>query len=323
MNNNNFKLKPFLKVSSLSIVLLAGCSTMGHKVDKDDVCYNQKSELLGAENYYAKSIVEGVLAGAATGAATGALTAALSGGDVGKAAAIGAASGAVVGGIGGYYMAKQKDIADTQALATSIRNDLLKETKEIDRATIAFAKLRDCRFSNAERIKSEYKQGLIKREEAINKLADLKQKFDDDIKLAEEIGSTMDKNLKEFQYSSDQMLAQDQDAKLAVDQLSQTSSEGTIDQLENTVSPSKAIGKKSKKTTKAPVKPKTIVSAKISKSPKVDLAMDTHSAQIKKKSYNETTASAKADRTTAFSLDAASKGKEMSFLMPEDMVCGI
>lgn len=81
----------------LSMAMLTGCSSLQHKADKNDICYNQRAELLGSESYYAKSILEGVLLGAMTGAALVAITAAISGGNVGKSAGIAAGVGALGG----------------------------------------------------------------------------------------------------------------------------------------------------------------------------------------------------------------------------------
>ena len=107
--------KPLLIVS---FCLLSGCSALNvHNDDKGDICYTWRSQLRDSEHYYTQSVVEGAVIGGLIGAGTGALGALIGGGNVGTGALIGGGVGAVAGGVGGYYNAKQKDIADEQALA--------------------------------------------------------------------------------------------------------------------------------------------------------------------------------------------------------------
>ncbi len=130
-----------------------------------------------------------LLVGGLVGAGTGALGALIGGGNVGTGALIGGGVGVVAGGVGGYYLAKQKDIADEQALAASVRSDILAANGEIDRTALAFANLRDCRFAAAKRIKSEYKAGRIPRDKAVKQLDELKHQFDEDIQICSAVRS--------------------------------------------------------------------------------------------------------------------------------------
>jgi hypothetical protein len=310
------RLNPRLITLSIGFVLLTGCSTLGmYKADKNDVCYTQRVDLLDSRSYYAKSVVAGVIGGAIAGAATGALFAAIGGGNVGQGAAIGAGTLAVAGGIGAYYQAKQKDIADAQALAVSIQNDILKENGEIDRASIAFVKLRDCRFANAERIKSEYRTGRIKRDEAVKKLNDLKEKFEEDIKIAEEYGTKMSENMKEFQHASGQMLDRDPDARTLLVKAknpppTKPSSHYTCGKKTKTSKKSKGCFQKPEN---APVQ--------VKKTSVVEMALVAENNQLKQKDFGDTVSKSKdIAKAGKFDLDVKSDGP-MGFLMPENMVC--
>lgn len=197
----------------MGIVLLAGCSTLGGRDDKNDICYSQRQSLRASENYYATSIITGAIMGGLGGAALGVVSSLAAGGDISRGAAIGGGVGAITGGLAAYYEAKQKNIADAQTLAVSIQGDILRENGEIDRASIAFANLRNCRFAAAERIKADYRAGRMPRATALDKLQDIKKNFDADIRIAEEIGGKMTENMRSFQYASERLLDGDPSAR--------------------------------------------------------------------------------------------------------------
>jgi len=115
----------------IGVCLLSGCSALSVNYDnKNDICYTSRNELRQSEHYYSKSIVEGAVVGGLLGAGAGALGAFIGGGNVSTAALIGGGVGVVAGGVGGYYLAKQKDIADEQALVASVKSDILVENGE-------------------------------------------------------------------------------------------------------------------------------------------------------------------------------------------------
>ncbi|TCO83698.1 outer membrane protein with glycine zipper [Plasticicumulans lactativorans] len=124
---------------------LGGCVTLGNPtstVAQSVVanyyprCYEPVAYLRQSEERLQQSVV----AGAATGALAGGLLGALTGGDnAGRNALIGAAVGAVAGGVSGYYMEKQKQVAEDSARFAAYGDDINQATGEFDR-TIASAK---------------------------------------------------------------------------------------------------------------------------------------------------------------------------------------
>jgi len=317
----------------VSICLLSGCSAMSvHNDNKSDICYIWRNQLRASEHYYAQSIAEGAAIGGLSGAGIGAITGLITGGDIGTAALIGGLSGAVAGGIGGYYNAKQKDIADEQALAASVRNDILAANGEIDRTAVAFAKLRDCRFAAAERIKSEYKAGRLPRDKAVKQLGELKQQFDEDIKIAQELGLKMGSRLTEFQNANNQILAKDPNARamLTAEKVSVTPSQIVEpEEVEPELIPNQKKFKKYKKTYQ-PSTPK-VVQKPVEKVPTpvlattsgakpvaVEVAHVTETNQIKQKDFVDQIDKAKAQAKMAFALEGT-----VSLAAPENMLCGL
>ncbi|MEI6705711.1 MAG: hypothetical protein WCK96_01105 [Methylococcales bacterium] len=301
----------------VSLCLLSGCSSMGVQDDKNDICYTFRTQLRDSEHYYTQSVVEGALIGGLVGAATGAATAAISGGNIGAGAAIGGGIGAIGGGIGGYYNAKQKDIADEQALAASVRNDILAANGEIDRTSLAFAKLRDCRFAAAERIKSEFKAGRIPRDAAIKQLNQLKAQFDEDITIAGELGSKMSKQMTEFQDANNKILDKNPNAKAIL-----YAEKANTTQITPEVFLTKEAKKFKKKTkkTKTPSSQSAIVVSQSSavKPAAVEVAHVTETNQIKQKAFVDQIDKAKAQAKVAFALEGA-----VGLITPESMLCGL
>ncbi|MSP27548.1 MAG: hypothetical protein EXR80_03650 [Methylococcales bacterium] len=301
-----------------------------HNDNNSDICYTWRSQLRAAEHYYAQSIAEGAAIGGLSGAGIGAVAAAISGGDIGIAALIGGLSGAVAGGIGGYYNAKQKDMADEQALAASVRNDIVASNGEIDRTSVAFAKLRDCRFAAADRIKSEFKAGHVPRDKAIKQLNELKIQFDEDIKIAQELGMKMGGRLTDFQNANNQILAKDPSARAVLDaeKISMIQNQPIVGLEEVEPTPTKKQSKKHKKTVQPPTP--TVVKKPINKTQTptpsiaakpaaaVEVAHVTESNQIKQKAFVDQVDKAKAQAKVAFSLEGT-----VSSVSPETMLCGL
>jgi hypothetical protein len=316
-SQSKHRVKPLLIVS---FCLLSGCSALNiHDDDKSDICYKWRSQLRDSEHYYTQSVAEGALIGGLIGAGTGALGAFIGGGNVATGAAIGGGVGAVAGGIGGYYNAKQKDIADSQALAASVRNDIITANGEIDRTSLAFSSLRDCRFSAANRIKSEFKAGRIPRDTAVKQLNALKSQFDEDIKIAQELGLKMGKRLTEFQDANNKILDNNPNARavLYAEKASTTEIKPEVIQ-----EPTKNK-KKSKKTKKTTTKQSTPVVVSQSQVPAVkpaavEVAHVTETNQIKQKAFVDQIDNAKAQAKNAFSLEGS-----VSLISPETMLCGL
>lgn len=308
----------------VSFCLLSGCSALStHSDDKNDICYTWRSQLRASEHYYAQSIAEGAAIGGFIGAGTGALAAVIGGGNIGTAALIGGLSGAVAGGVGGYYNAKQKDNADSQALAASVRNDILAANGEIDRTAVAFAKLRDCRFAAAARIKSEYKAGRVPRDKAVKQLDELKHQFDEDIKMAQELGLKMGQRLTDFQDANNKILEKNPNARaiLNAEKLNTVSTTREMVEPPEVVKSSKNKSKKNKKTYQAPAP--TIANKSVNKTQTsgakpaaVEVAHVTETNQIKQKAFVDQISQAKAQAKVAFSLEGT-----VSLAEPETLLC--
>ena len=172
--------------------------------DAGDSCATERAELRGAQDYYSRAIVQGAAIGGLVGGVAGWLV-----GDSKRATAIGAATGALAGGIGGYLMAKQRVATDAAALNDSVLRDVVGENQEIDKATLAFAKLRDCRFTSAAMVKEDFRAGRLTRGQAVTRLDDLRRRFDADLQIAEEVGAKMSERAREFSHASDQLVAQE------------------------------------------------------------------------------------------------------------------
>ena len=273
-------------------VVLSGCATTGmFAEDASDPCNAQRKELAGAQNYYATAVVQGAVLGALVGGLSGAL---LGGDHKGTAAATGAAVGAVAGGLGSYYLAKQKDARDAAQLAASIQNDILTENTEIDRATIAFTRLRQCRFAVAESVKADFRAGRISRDEAIRRLDEQKQRFDADIAGAESIGVKMADRAKEFQYASNELVNSSPEAR------AELAEEGAVGE---------PVKKKHVKRHRKHVTPHGKPSA-------VTVASVTETNQVKQKSFVDEVQGSKKLAQAAFSLEGS-----VSLLLPDRPIC--
>jgi outer membrane lipoprotein SlyB len=274
-------------------MVLSGCATTGmFAEDASDPCNAQRKELAGAQNYYATAVVQGAALGAIIGGLSGALLG--SGSNRGTAAATGAVVGAVAGGLGGYYMAKQKDARDAAQLAASIQNDIVTENTEIDRATIAFTRLRQCRFAVAESVKADFRARRISRDEAIRQLDEQKQRFDADIAGAESIGVKMADKAKEFQYASDELVKSSPEAR------AELAEEGAVGE---------PVKKKHVKRHRKHVTPHGKPSA-------VTVASVTETNQVKQKSFVDEVQGSKKLAQAAFSLEGS-----VSLLLPNRLIC--
>jgi antitoxin component of MazEF toxin-antitoxin module len=317
-SQSKHRVKPLLIVS---FCLLSGCSAMNvHNDDKSDICYKWRSQLRDSEHYYAQSVAEGAVIGGLLGAGTGALGAFIGGGNVATGALIGGGVGAVAGGVGGYYNAKQKDIADSQALAASVRNDILTANGEIDRTSLAFSSLRDCRFSAANRIKSEFKAGRIPRESAIKQLDELKREFDEDIKIAQELGVKMGARLTDFQDANNKILDSNPTARAVIYAEKANTTEIKPEVFSQDSKKNKKKSKKSKKTTTITPTPVATSQqqAPAAKTAAVEVAHVTETNQIKQKAFVDQVDNAKAQAKSAFALEGS-----VSLISPETMLCGL
>jgi hypothetical protein len=204
-------LKPMGLVRTLLVVNLAlsGCTTdaagLFNQVDRNDICGVEHAELAGSQSFFTRSIVQGAALGALLGTLGGLAVGLGRGEDVGKSAAIGGVAGAAAGAISGYYTARQAQAADQQALASQIWDDLQEEAQQIDRATVTFIKVRDCRFRAAQSIKANFRSGAITRDEAQQRLQDQKMRFEQEVTLANEMGARMAERQQEHRFAADEL----------------------------------------------------------------------------------------------------------------------
>jgi len=167
----------------LSIIMVVGCASMGgtYPEDKGDMCANQRGDLRRTEDYFLKQGVTNVVGGALIGAASGAIISAIKGGDIGNDAAIGAAAGAGAG------------------LIKTMFESINRENQQIDLATNAFNNLSQCRFNAAEAVRTEFRSGRLSKPVALNKMSDLKIRFNEDVLIANRIGAKMSERSDQFQ----------------------------------------------------------------------------------------------------------------------------
>lgn len=208
-----------LGLVAIGAVQLAGCSSTGglgllhpYLVASDDTCGEYKTELRSYRDYFFTAIAEG----AGIGAAVGGLTSYLAGGST-KTSLLSAGAGGIIGGVGGYYLAKVKAAnGDRTKLADSVYDDVSKENHEIDGATAAFQRLRDCRLGTARTVKRDLARHRLSRDEADKKLQQIHDWFEEDIDFADALGAKMDERGKEYANASDQMLNTNAPAQRAV-----------------------------------------------------------------------------------------------------------
>jgi outer membrane lipoprotein SlyB len=208
--------------ASLAMSGIGGCATGGgslfSSVDASDACGKEHAAFADSKSFYLERTAEGAILGALGGAALGALTAKATGQNVGAGAAIGAGVGTVAGGAAGYYTARQQQAADQASLSNSVYGDVSKASAEIDRASTTFGLLRNCRFAAADRIRGDFGQNKLSRDQAALQLADHKRRFDDELKLARDYGAKMADQDQQFRFASDNLVKQDPEAQKVMTQ---------------------------------------------------------------------------------------------------------
>jgi hypothetical protein len=253
----------------------------------------QRTELRSAKNYYTEAVVKGTVLGAVAGGLAGAHF----GGSDAAAILTGAVAGAVVGGMGSYYLVKQKVAADARQLAASIHSDILADNAQIDRATVAFAKLRECRFEEARQVKADFIAGRIDREQALSRLNALKQRFGADVEIAEAIDVKIASRAKEFEYASAELIKQDPEAQayLAVREAEKRQEiEAAKKPVKKKLVKKKSMRKKTSLQKKPAPPPDT---------PVVAVATITETNQVKQKAFADDVQKAKALAEPTFSLE--------------------
>lgn len=175
------------------------------KVDPADSCGTQRAAFAEARSFFTKRIVEGaIIGGLVGGAAIGAMT-----GGVGTGVLIGTGAGAALGGIYGYYSTMSEKYKEQETLARAINADLTRESQQIDRTTATFARLRECRFAQANSIKARIHTGRIPREAGQTALKYQADRFGAEMRLARHYGVNMQKCGDEFRDAAENLQRKD------------------------------------------------------------------------------------------------------------------
>ena len=176
--------------------------------DASDPCQRQRSDFAGSKTYFQDKVVSSAATGAAVGAGLGALTGLAATGNL-RGALIGGLAGAAVGGVAGagsaYYSNLAEHSRDQNELAYSMNQDLARETQEIDHTTATFARLRECRFAQAQFVKNQAKAHVLDRPTALARIGYHRTKFDEEIRIAHEFGLTMANRNQQFQQAANEL----------------------------------------------------------------------------------------------------------------------
>ena len=181
--------------------LLSGCgpggvTTQSQRIGYDngtDSCRPQLVALDSTGNFFG----EDILKGAAVGALGGALIGGLVSGNW-RGALIGGGAGAAAGATAGYWTALQQQSHDQAAITTQINSDLNRENAQIDRTQIAFDQLADCRYRQAQAIRTAYARGAMTRAEAESQMAVVRSRSQRDIALAKAIDKQINARGQQF-----------------------------------------------------------------------------------------------------------------------------
>ncbi len=166
-----------------------------------DPCSQQRYDFGRSQTYFTDKVLTGVVTGGAIGAGTGALIGGLSGGwqGAGTGALVGLAVGGVAGGVSSYYSTMSERYQDQATLAEAINSDLTREVQETDRVTATFARLRECRLAQARNIRQQVRAGAMTRAIAREQLIFERDRFQEELALADRYQIAMQKRDQEFQ----------------------------------------------------------------------------------------------------------------------------
>lgn len=176
--------------------------------DASDPCQNERSAFAASRTFFQDQIVSGAVTGAAVGAGVGALAGLVNGGNL-RSALIGGAIGGTVGGVVGagnaYYNTLAERAQDQNELAYDMNQDLTRESQEIDHTAAMFARLRACRFGQAWYVKTQAREHVIDRPTALARIDYHRQKFAEEVRIAQEFGLTMQRRDQQFQEAANDL----------------------------------------------------------------------------------------------------------------------
>ena len=166
-----------------------------------DTCGQQRHEFGRSRTYFSDRIATGAITGGVIGAGTGAAIGGLAGGwrGAGIGALAGLATGAVAGGVTSYYSTMAERYQDRETLAQAINSDLGREAQETERVTATFARLRECRLAQAQSIRQQVRARVIPRPVARDQLFFQRDRFQEELAMADRYRVAMQKRDQEFQ----------------------------------------------------------------------------------------------------------------------------
>lgn len=176
---------------------------LGGSDDPNDVCYQQRTALRSEGNFFAQSIVKGLLGGAAIGGLGGLLV-----GRSAESAVKGALAGALVGAAAGYWSALQRENTDRQALVSKFVGDVTQENQQIDRAQAAFDRLVQCRREQAAQVRADVAAGRITPDEGNQRMAAVRAAYESDLQLARKVSQGIHEHSDSLAYANEQLKPQ-------------------------------------------------------------------------------------------------------------------
>lgn len=196
-----------LLAAVLALSLLDGCAGGGIStpsqlaVAPGDPCGPQRQAFGQSQTYFTDKIVTGAVTGGVVGAAGGAAIGGLAGGLRGMAigALIGAGTGAAVGGVSSYYGTMAERYQDQDTLARAINADLTREQQETEHVTATFARVRECRLALAADLRQRVRAKTIDRAVARDQLDWQRDRYMEELALADQYRVAMQKRDEEFQ----------------------------------------------------------------------------------------------------------------------------
>lgn len=172
-----------------------------------DPCGNERVAFGRSQTYFTDRVVAGAVTGGAIGAGTGALIGGLAGGwrGAGIGALSGLAVGAIAGGTSAYYSTMAERYQDQETLAQAINADLQREAQETDHVIATFARLRECRLAVARSIRQQVRARSMPRPVARDQLIYQRDRFMEELALADTYRINMGKRDQEFQAAAAQL----------------------------------------------------------------------------------------------------------------------
>ncbi len=210
-------------------------------IDASDPCAAQRTAFNDHRNYFTEKVLESAAIGTVAGAVMGGAIAGARGGNIGVGVLVGAASGLLVGTTAGYFSAVSEKNKDRAALSQVVNQDMTAEVARMDGVAADFARLRQCRFMESNRIKLLVKRGQQDRPSAIKQLEYQHLRFNEELELAHKIGINMQKRDTEFAQAADKMKADAIAAKAAEDKQVTMAASKTIPEKRGNFE--KALGK--------------------------------------------------------------------------------